>query len=57
MDDETLRLAVSWFPHPGSQAVGDGRGTALDMDRWFPEDVKRVSRDGEGGKKERRYRV
>ena len=29
----------------------------LDMDRWFPEDVRRVSRDGEGGKKGGRYRV
>ena len=42
---------------PGPQSGGDGSGTALDMDRWFPEDMKRVSLDGEGGKKGGRYRV
>ena len=53
-----MKLAVSWFPTlAGSQAGGDGSGTALDMDRWFPEDMKRVSWDGEGGKKGGRYRV
>ena len=52
-----MRLAVSWFPHRGPKSGGDGRGTALDMDRWFPEDMKRVSWDGEGGRKGGRYRV
>ena len=49
-----MKLAVSWFP---TLAGGDGSETALDMDRWFPEDMKRVSWDGEGGKKGGRYRV